>query len=43
LKLLEGKFREGDTIAADVDTKKGGLIFKAGAVDSKKEETVVTA
>jgi len=43
LKLLEGKFREGDTISADVDSKKGGLIFKTGAVDGKKEEPVFTA
>jgi ATP-dependent Clp protease ATP-binding subunit ClpB len=43
LKLLEGKFREGDTISADVDSKKGGLIFKTGAAGSKKEEPVFTA
>jgi ATP-dependent Clp protease ATP-binding subunit ClpB len=29
LKLLEGKFKEGDSIIADVDDKKGGLVFKA--------------
>jgi ATP-dependent Clp protease ATP-binding subunit ClpB len=29
LKLLEGKFKEGDTITVDVDEKKGELIFKA--------------
>jgi ATP-dependent Clp protease ATP-binding subunit ClpB len=29
LKLLEGKFREGDSIIADVDDKKGGLVFRA--------------
>ncbi len=28
LKLLEGKFKEGDVITADVDSKKGELIFK---------------
>ena len=29
LKILEGKFKEGDTIAVDVDEKKGELVFKA--------------
>jgi ATP-dependent Clp protease ATP-binding subunit ClpB len=29
MKILEGKFREGDTITADVDAKKGGLVFRA--------------
>ena len=29
LKILEGKFKEGDTISADVDEKKGELVFKA--------------
>ena len=29
LKILEGKFKEGDTIAVDVDDKKGELVFKA--------------
>jgi ATP-dependent Clp protease ATP-binding subunit ClpB len=29
LQLLEGKFKEGDSIIADVDDKKGGLVFKA--------------
>ncbi|OGP59461.1 MAG: ATP-dependent chaperone ClpB [Deltaproteobacteria bacterium RBG_13_52_11b] len=43
LKLLEGKFKEGDTISADADTKKGELIFKTVAADSRKEEFVVTA
>ena len=43
LKLLEGKFKEGDTIAADADTKKGELIFKTVAADSRKEEVAVTA
>jgi ATP-dependent Clp protease ATP-binding subunit ClpB len=28
LKILEGKFKEGDTIAVDVDDKKGELVFK---------------
>ena len=28
LKILEGKFKEGDTLTADVDTKKGGLVFR---------------
>ncbi len=29
LKLLEGKFKEGDAITADVDEKKGELVFRA--------------
>jgi ATP-dependent Clp protease ATP-binding subunit ClpB len=29
LKILEGKFKEGDTITADVDAKKGELVFSA--------------
>jgi ATP-dependent Clp protease ATP-binding subunit ClpB len=29
MKILEGKFREGDTITADLDSKKGGLVFRA--------------
>jgi len=29
MKILEGKFREGDTITVDMDTQKGGLLFKA--------------
>ncbi len=29
LKLLEGRFKEGDSIIADVDDKKGELVFKA--------------
>jgi ATP-dependent Clp protease ATP-binding subunit ClpB len=29
LKILEGKFKEGDTVAVDVDDKKGELVFKA--------------
>jgi ATP-dependent Clp protease ATP-binding subunit ClpB len=29
LKILEGRFKEGDTIAVDVDDKKGELVFKA--------------
>ena len=40
LKLLEGKFKEGDTIAADADTKKGELIFKTVAADSEKAALV---
>jgi ATP-dependent Clp protease ATP-binding subunit ClpB len=28
LKLLEGKFKEGDMITADMDGKKGGLVFR---------------
>ena len=28
LKILEGKFKEGDTIAVDVEEKKGELVFK---------------
>jgi ATP-dependent Clp protease ATP-binding subunit ClpB len=29
LKILEGKFKEGDTISADRDDKKGELVFRA--------------
>jgi len=29
LKILEGKFKEGDSIAVDVEDKKGELVFKA--------------
>jgi ATP-dependent Clp protease ATP-binding subunit ClpB len=29
MKILEGKFKEGCTITADMDDKKGGLVFKA--------------
>jgi len=29
LKILEGRFKEGDTIAVDVEDKKGELVFKA--------------
>jgi ATP-dependent Clp protease ATP-binding subunit ClpB len=29
IKILEGKFKEGDTVPVDVDEKKGELIFKA--------------
>ncbi len=29
MKILEGKFKEGDTVAVDTDGKKGGLVFKA--------------
>jgi ATP-dependent Clp protease ATP-binding subunit ClpB len=29
LKLLEGKFKEGDAITADVDERKGELVFRA--------------
>ena len=28
LKLLEGKFKEGDTVTVDVDSRKGELVFK---------------
>jgi ATP-dependent Clp protease ATP-binding subunit ClpA len=28
MKILEGKFKEGDTVTADVDSKKGELVFK---------------
>jgi ATP-dependent Clp protease ATP-binding subunit ClpB len=28
LKILEGKFKEGDTITVDVEDKKGELVFK---------------
>jgi len=29
LKLLEGKFKEGDRVTVDVDSKKGELTFKS--------------
>jgi ATP-dependent Clp protease ATP-binding subunit ClpB len=29
LKLLEGKFKDGDTVTVDVDSRKGELVFKA--------------
>jgi ATP-dependent Clp protease ATP-binding subunit ClpB len=29
LKILEGKFKEGDTVTADKDDKKGDLVFRA--------------
>jgi len=29
MKILEGKFKDGDSVTADVDVKKGGLLFKA--------------
>jgi ATP-dependent Clp protease ATP-binding subunit ClpB len=29
LKLLEGKFKEGDTVIVDLDSKKGELVFKS--------------
>lgn len=29
MKILEGKFKEGDTITADMDGKKGELVFRA--------------
>ena len=29
LKILEGKFKEGDTVAVEVDDRKGGLVFRA--------------
>jgi len=28
IKILEGRFKEGDTVTVDVDEKKGELIFK---------------
>jgi ATP-dependent Clp protease ATP-binding subunit ClpB len=28
MKILEGKFKEGDTITVDVDGKKGELVFR---------------
>jgi len=28
MKILEGKFKEGDDVTADLDTKKGGLVFR---------------
>jgi ATP-dependent Clp protease ATP-binding subunit ClpB len=28
MKILEGKFKEGDTVTADLDSKKGGLVFR---------------
>jgi len=27
--ILEGKFKEGDTVTVDVDAKKGELVFNA--------------
>jgi ATP-dependent Clp protease ATP-binding subunit ClpB len=29
MKILEGKFKEGDTVTADLDSKKGRLVFRA--------------
>jgi len=29
MKILEGKFKEGDTVTADLDSKKEGLVFRA--------------
>ena len=29
LKILEGRFKEGDTVTVDVDSRKGELVFKA--------------
>jgi ATP-dependent Clp protease ATP-binding subunit ClpB len=29
MKILEGKFKEGDTIAVDLDSRRGGLVFRA--------------
>jgi hypothetical protein len=29
MKILEGKFKEGDTITVDLDAKKGELVFRA--------------
>jgi len=29
MKILEGKFKEGDTVTADLDSKKGELVFRA--------------
>ena len=29
MKILEGKFKEGDTVTVDLDSKKGGLTFRA--------------
>jgi len=29
MKILEGKFKEGDTVTVDLDSKKGGLVFRA--------------
>jgi len=28
LKILEGRFKEGDTVTVDVDSRKGELVFK---------------
>ena len=28
MKILEGKFKDGDTVTADLDSKKGGLVFR---------------
>lgn len=38
LKLLEGKFKEGETISVDVDSRKGELIFNHVTGEGKKEE-----
>jgi ATP-dependent Clp protease ATP-binding subunit ClpA len=29
LKILEGKFKEGDTLTVDIDERKGELLFRA--------------
>jgi hypothetical protein len=29
MKILEGKFKEGSTITADMDDRKGELVFRA--------------
>ncbi len=29
IRILEGKFKEGETVTVDLDTKKGELVFKA--------------
>ena len=43
MKLLEGKFKEGDTIAVDLDAKRNELSFKAAEGEGKKTERVYMA
>ena len=43
LKILEGKFKENDRVIADVDSKKGKLVFKTDESERRKEEFAYTA
>jgi hypothetical protein len=43
MKLLEGKFKEGDTIAVDLDGKRNELLFKPAEKEGKKTERVYMA